>query len=470
MKLRTKMIVAFTTVVLIMGIFQYLYFQQRISSQFQQFLDNQQLGVMTRLEMYFEDYYKLNGSFANIEDILKSNVMMQGMGRRHVGMQTQGMPLLYNLQLVIADHNGEIIADSQDIYNGKLANQISGTHRDLIVDGRKIGELIVIRGQDIMIQNLASQFMKSTNFTILLGTLIGSIIAVLLGGFFARELTSPLTKLMEGIKRLSSGDTTFRVQLSKKDEFFLLAKAFNQMSEQLSHNEKLRQKLMADVAHELRTPLTVIRGKLESIQEGVIEANEKEIMLLVDDVYRLSRLVNDLQQLSLAEAGKLPLHKQPINIYQFLQKIVANFSVLAEEKNISLTIHTTSEDIIISIDEDRMTQVIVNFLDNALRHTPNNGQIIIKLTNDHFSNRTLITISDTGPGIEPELLPYIFERFSRTDESRSRDHGGAGLGLSIAKGFVEAHHGTISVHSEKGKGTSFQIELPKGDNRTYNIS
>lgn len=455
MKLLSKLIFAVTAIVLLMGLFQYFYFQNQIKTEFEQFLVKQEMGMVDRLEVYFESYYESNHGFQNVEQVLESNQMM--MGRRHGGMM--GAPMLLNLHVLIADENGVIIADSKQLYNSEPALGIQGIHRDLIIDNKKIGELIMIREEDIIQRNLVKQFIYSTNYTILLGTIIGSVIAVIVGYFIAKGLTKPVTKLLEGIEKVSAGDTSFRVSVNKKDEFYHLVKAFNHMTEQLAQNEKLRQNLMADVAHELRTPLAIIRGKLESIQEGVIEANEKEIMVLIDEVYRLSRLVNNLQQLSLAEAGKLPLNKKPLNVNQFLDKVISNFLALTEEKEITIKKRLLVKDVTLLLDEDRMTQVIVNLLDNALRHTPSNGEIAIILDLDKISDEVVITISDTGSGIDPKILPTIFDRFSRTDTSRNRDQGGAGLGLSIAKGFVEAHDGTISVTSVIGKGTAFYIRL-----------
>ncbi|MEC1718267.1 sensor histidine kinase [Schinkia azotoformans] len=456
MKLLSKLIFAVTTIVLLMGLFQYFYFQNQIKTEFQQFLVNQEMGIVDRLEVYFESYYESNHSFQNVEQVLESNQMM--MGRRHGGMM--GTPMLLNLQVLIANTKGVIIADSKQLYNGKRALEVPGIHRDLLFNNKKVGELIIIREEDLIQQNLVKQFIHSTNYTILLGTMIGSLIAVAVGFIIAKGLTKPVAKLLKGIEKVSSGDTSFRVSVQKKDEFYHLVQAFNHMTEQLAQNERLRQNLMADVAHELRTPLAIIRGKLESIQEGVIEANEKEIMLLVDEVYRLSRLVNNLQQLSLAEAGKLPLNKAPLNVNQFLDKVISNFLALTDDKNITLKKRLLIKEIILPLDEDRMTQVIVNILDNALRHTPRNGEITVLSDYDKNTGEVVITISDTGLGIDPKILPTIFDRFSRTDTSRNRDQGGTGLGLSIAKGFVEAHEGTISVTSEIGKGTSFSIRLP----------
>src|SRR5699024_7070717 len=231
--------------------------------------------------------------------------------------------------------------------------------------------------------------------------------------------------------------------------------------------EHIRKSLVADVAHELRTPLAIIQAKLESIQAGALEAREEVILHVSDEVYRLSRLVNDLQQLSLAESNTLPLHKKRTEINSFVQAILSQFQWFADEKDIRLQFSKSSADIFIEIDRDRMTQVVVNLLGNALRYTPNNGIVMVDVEAEDKS--VVISFKDTGPGIDEQKLPFIFERFYRLDESRKRDEGGAGLGLSIAKGFVEVHGGTINVTSIKGEGTRFEVSLPIKSESVNNV-
>ncbi len=243
-----------------------------------------------------------------------------------------------------------------------------------------------------------------------------------------------------------------------KDEWRELGEAFNEMAGQLAKNEEVRQALVADVAHELRTPLTILQGELESIQEGVTQPNEEVILKLTDEVYRLKRLVNDLQQLSLAEAGKLPLHKQPVQIKELIQRISENFHWLADEKQITLRYDGIPEDVWIELDRDRITQVVVNLVGNALRHTPQHG--LVAITGYEEDDCFIFRVSDNGPGIPKDVLPFIFERFYKRDPSRSRSESGTGLGLSIAKGYVEAHGGSITVASEINKGTTFTVILP----------
>jgi len=200
-----------------------------------------------------------------------------------------------------------------------------------------------------------------------------------------------------------------------------------------------------------------LRGRLELIQEGTIEGNQEEIIRLNDEVLRLTRLVNDLQQLTLAEAGKLTLYKKEVNLKELVNRVIDNFNWLAEEKGIDIVLDSDN-DVKVDIDYDRVTQVIINILGNSLRHTPDNGKVRIDVTMNNKD--AIIKIKDNGPGIDEEHLPYIFERFYRTDASRSRDQGGTGLGLAIAKGYIESHKGNIAVESKKGEGTTFIISLP----------
>jgi len=200
---------------------------------------------------------------------------------------------------------------------------------------------------------------------------------------------------------------------------------------------------------------------LESIQEGAIKPTEEVVLELTDEVYRLKRLVSDLQQLSLAEAGKLPLNKQPVPIKQFIDRICSNLQWLATEKEISLRYDKIPNHFCLQIDADRMTQVMVNLIGNALRHTPEQG--IVEISAQDTEDSLLFKISDNGPGIPEDALPFIFDRFYKRDPSRSRTEGGTGLGLSIAKGFVKAHGGSIAVESELNKGTIFTITLQKNE-------
>lgn len=456
MKLRIKLIIAFTSIVILMGLVQSAFFQNRLIINFENYINKNETMDLVIWEDTLLQYYTYYGSWNDVQTILNVN-QTDFIGR---GPKWGSSANFQNrMQIIVADEKGIIVADTEKKYLSKNIASVEGIHQDLKVNGKKIGELVVLQKNIEGLISLEQQFKASTKNSIIYGMMVSIIIAILLGIFFSNRITRPLNKLMDGIKHLSKGDTSYRVEVETRDEFHQLATAFNEMSIKIEENEQIRKNLMADVAHELRTPISIIGGELESIQEGVIEPSQEILVNLSDEVYRLSRLINDLQQLSLAEAGSLTLNKTDTNIFDLTQRVINNFEWIKEDKNISFSI-TGDKDIEANIDSDRMTQVIINLVGNALRHVPENGSVNVKINEDLVNNKIYIAIEDNGPGIPKEQIKHIFDRFYRTDISRSRDQGGTGLGLSIAKGYVEAHGGNITIESELNKSTVFTIDIP----------
>ncbi|MNN29905.1 Signal transduction histidine-protein kinase BaeS [compost metagenome] len=256
--------------------------------------------------------------------------------------------------------------------------------------------------------------------------------------------------------------------MNSKDEYGKVAQAINGMSAQLARAEEVRRNLVADVAHELRTPLTIIRGKLDLLQQGGGQIQPEHLLPIQDEMIRLTRLVGDLHQLSLAEAGKLPLDFRPTDMGKLLREVVERVSWEAEAKNITLSMKVMGNRSIVSADAERMMQVFLNLLHNAIRYTPEDGRVMLTLRDVDVASTVnprprpmlQIRVQDTGPGVSPEHLPYLFNRFYRTDEARSRHAGGMGLGLAIAKEFVANHLGTLEAESRPGEGTAFIVTLP----------
>jgi two-component system OmpR family sensor kinase/two-component system sensor histidine kinase BaeS len=268
----------------------------------------------------------------------------------------------------------------------------------------------------------------------------------------------PLRQIFQAIDSVAEGDLTVRVPDDDWPQFGELIKRFNKMIGELERAEQQRRNLTADVAHELRTPLHIIQGNLEGILDGVYQATPAHINNTLDETRLLTRLVNDLQTLSLAETGQLPLHPTRFLLADLIDDLTASFSSQAASAGIELTTSLTDQKQELTADYDRLNQVLSNLLSNALRHTPRGGKITIHA--EAIQNGTRITLQDTGSGIPPEDLPFIFDRFWRGDRSRSeRTH--SGLGLAIAKQLIRAHGGNIEAHSLVGTGSSFVIEIPE---------
>jgi two-component system sensor histidine kinase BaeS len=455
MRLHKKLITAFIVIILLMGISQSIFLESRIQSTFQEYLDQQNVNFMLRMEQVLKLYYEETGSWKNVQQFFFSNSTSETPGHP---MMMRGMLVnmsMLNVDLLLLDRNGTIIADSTGTRIGANGNELPGKTQVLIVKGEKKGTLLLYQSK---LQNLEEKFLYSSKIIILISGLIAAGVAVLFSFFIARKISNPLKLLMEGIRRIASGEKVKEVNILTNDEFHELGEAFNDMARKLERNEEIRRSLVADVAHELRTPLAILQGKLESIQEGVILPTEEAILELTDEVYRLSRLVQDLQQLSLAEAGKLPLNIQLVDLQRLIERICSNLQWLADEKKVTLKYADIPREFLLQIDSDRITQVIVNLIGNALHHTQEYGLVEISVKKQ--GNVCFIKVADTGCGIPEEILPFIFDRFYKRDPSRSRNEGNTGLGLSIAKGFVEAHGGKISVESIPNKRTVFTIILP----------
>ena len=285
------------------------------------------------------------------------------------------------------------------------------------------------------------------------------VIGIVAGIWLSRILTAPLRNLQQAAREIGEHKFSRRVALEGSDELVALAKAFNEMASQLEKAESLRQGLLADVAHELRTPLTVLQGNLQAILDDVYPLDKEEVARLYDQTRHLTRLVEDLHELAQAEARRLPLAMRPVQMHQLVEEATAVFRPLAEAKGVQLQVEVRGKPVPIQGDGGRLTQLVHNLLSNALRHTPSGGQIRVQL--EKALAGLVVRISDTGDGIAEEHLPHVFDRFYRTDKSRSRDEGGTGLGLAIARAVAEAHGGSITASSlGVGQGSLFEVVLP----------
>ena len=301
-------------------------------------------------------------------------------------------------------------------------------------------------------------FLIAMNRWMLIGVASSAAVALLLTLALSRRILGPIEELTRAARRMETGDPDPRVAVTSRDEIGDLARAFNAMASSIRTNEALRRSLVTDVAHELRTPLTNLRAQIESIQDGLAAPDEATLRSLHEETLLLARLVDDLQDLALAEAGRLPLHRVDVSVAAAIESAIAAMRPSAAARGVTLVADAAADLPALNADPGRIAQVLRNLLANAITHSPTGGTVTV--TARAAEAGLTIAVQDSGAGIAPEHLPHVFDRFYRADPSRARESGGAGLGLSIVRRLVEAHGGHVAVASEPGHGARFTITLP----------
>ena len=366
-------------------------------------------------------------------------------------------------RLVLTDTQGIVVSDTGGELVGKNAvpGRKSRNGEPVLLAGRQVGTLIVTPNYQTEQGTPASDFLDSVNRSILTAVVIAGVIALILGAGLFFQITAPMRQLQKAAGSIAAGDLNQRVMVRSKDEIGQLGQTFNSMAESLARAETQRRHMVADVAHELRTPLAVIQANAEGMLDGVLPFDAEQVNAIFQETLLLNRLVGDLRLLSLAEAGELPLERQPTapgplggtggGAHEIPGR-PARYPLGGEDRGTCRNVPRFRPH----------TQVLTNLMGNALRYTPHEGTILVEAA-ARQDGRLQITITDSGPGIPAEDLPYIFDRFYRADKSRTRASGGSGLGLAIVKQLVEAHGGQVSVDSPayraNGNGTRFTILL-----------
>lgn len=415
----------------------------------------------------------------------------------------------YGERILLADAGGEILADSEGAFAGQSVAGIPPEMAMVLyvgMDERPVSPLFAIpAGQDFMMaapaaplaviqapvvrqtkwsQNIMAQdaqpgvpiffsarigegdpmadpietvFINSVTRSLWLAVAVAGVAAVGLTLMLSRGIIVPIEALTRAASQLEKGDLSQRVVIQGKDEIGRLAHAFNAMADGLMQLEQGRRQMVTDVAHELRTPLSNIRGYLEAVQDGLAQPDPEVIASLHEEAMVLTRLVDDLQELSLAEAHHLTLVRQPVALKPLVERVVQSAQG-AGMGSAPIYVRIPDTFPFIEADPERLSQVVRNLVANALRYTPANGEIGIAAR--ELENGVEVLVKDTGSGIASNHLPHIFDRFYRADPARARATGGAGLGLAIVKHLVELHGGYITVVSEVGEGTTFAVRLP----------
>lgn len=308
--------------------------------------------------------------------------------------------------------------------------------------------------------SINSAFKSALGEAMLVAGLIGVVVAIVVSYFVTRMIVTPVGRLAQASKRIAAGHYAERIPQISKDELGEMALSFNEMAQALETTERHRLELIGDVAHELRTPVATLEGYMEGLLDGVVKPSEEIWLSLHEETGRLRRLIDDLQELSRAEAKQIPLRLAAVSPLEIAGAVIERLENQFREKG--LEFHTTLPQNLppVQADRDRAIQVLTNLLTNALRYTPVSGTVKLELGTTEDSVQFKVT--DSGVGISLEHLPHLFERFYRVDKSRSRALGGSGVGLTIAKALVEAMDGDIQAASlGSGQGSTFTFTLPK---------
>jgi signal transduction histidine kinase len=359
----------------------------------------------------------------------------------------------------LADPQGMVIVEVDPHYpvGALVPEKTLAAGTAVMVNGQQVGTILEASRRPGL-NPAETLFLRRTTEALFMAVVGALFVALVMGVVLARTLIQPLQALTDAAHKIADGQLDQQVQVKSKDEIGQLAIAFNRMSQEIARVNLQRRQMTADIAHDLRTPLTVIAGYVESIQDGVLEPTTTRMALIYTEIERLLKLVGDLRLLSQADAGELPLNSQLLAPKYLLERAATPFQHRAEQQEVTLGVETEDALPNVQVDEDRMMQVFDNLVANALRYTHAGGTITLKAGME--GEYVVLTVKDTGEGIDEEVLPYIFERFHRGDKSRHAEEGESGLGLAIVKALVESQGGSVVAESTSGQGTSIKIYLP----------
>ena len=474
-----KLIGAFLLIIAVGGLVTSLLISRATLSAFNLYTTRSGQIWAQRLAPELVDYYKLNNTWQGVDIFLQESWTTSSMHQGMMGPGSgrgygQGKPTDNSMmgalgqQLMLTDSQGTVIYDSTGEYTG---SQLTADEQKkgiaIKVESNQVGTLLITPGSLSASNSLAYEFQASVRRAIISSAVFAGIIALALGIALFFQITAPMRKLRKAASAIAEGDLTQRVEIHGEDEFAQLGETFNLMAANLSQAEIHRQHLMADVAHELRNPLTAIQGTVEGMQDGILPCDSDQLSALVAETTLLNRLIEDLRLLSLAETNQLKLLRQPTDLKGLISQIVERIQPQARIKELHLEQQIQENLPELSVDPDRITQILNNLITNALRYTPKGGTIQVSISQPKPRSPITLSVTDDGTGIESTDLPHVFDRFYRADKSRSRASGGSGLGLAIVKELVEAHGGLIKVESpvfqsedRLGFGTRFTIEFP----------
>ncbi|MBI4296444.1 MAG: HAMP domain-containing protein [Chloroflexi bacterium] len=437
-KLQFRLMAAFALVILVTIGAVFLFVMRGTGDEIQQYDQRREQFRITLVERVLGRYYFDRGGWAGVQPVVEQ------------------MGTLYERHILLTDSAGTVVADSHGELIGKTyRSRLPGR---TIVLPRGQGNLGTLYVNRLPGSSSTQSLYEPIKRFLLWGGLFAIAIALVLTFFLSGRILAPIRALTVSAGRLGQGDFSQKVESRDKGEVGELARAFNSMADDLQRAERLRRNMIADAAHELRTPLSNIQGYLEAIRDGVVKPDAATLDSVYEEVTLVTRLVDDLQELAIADAGELRLVVQPEDITQVIIRTVAAAQPRATAKGVSIVTDLPGGLPFCHIDHHRISQVLNNLLENAVVHTSGGSSITVAAR--HIAPWVEVSVTDTGDGIPAEELANIFERFYRVDKSRARGTGGYGLGLTISKRLIEAHGGKIEAQSEMGKGSRFSFTVP----------
>ena len=459
----TRLILSFVAIIILTLILFMVVTNRVVFNRFSELVVRSGTNFANRMVPILERYYLENGSWEEIEGLV-----LEVPGNRDSGLgrfrQDNPNAMMQRTMLNIPEERFLLIADNEVIFDshpdGIAINNPENLARfgtPIIVNGEQVGTFLVASMMGILSES-QNIYVTRVNRSLFWVGSIAVLLVFLVAVWQSKSIVKPLGQLAEAARNLAKGGYHQKVHVERNDELGDMANAFNQMAAELEQQSELRRQMMADVAHELRTPLSVLRIDLESMEDGLMEPTPENVRVLQSEVKYLSNLVEDLRMLSLADAGDLKIEKTPVELNSLVREMVERQQNAARERKIKMTADYSDNEIFVMGDTQRLSQVMVNLLSNAIQHTPPEKEINTKIS---VNNQTAhVAVTNYGSWIPQEDLERIFDRFYRLDRSRNRDQGGSGLGLSIARSLISAHGGRIWAESDQGESTTFKFTLP----------
>lgn len=458
--LRTKLSLSYVFVALISVFLISILSNVFLNKQFREYVQNNQEQKNKEVISSISKQYQDNGKW--------NNIMIESIGVS---------ALEYGMIIKISDLSGRTIWDAKVHNNGMcqriiehMSENMSSHYPNMkgeyiekpysIYDSdlKKVGTVEIGAYGPFYLSDNDLAFITTLNKMLISVGIFSLLFALVLGTIMAKRLSSPISRVIVTAKMISKGYFSDRIsEKSNTSEIMELTTTINDLAENLEKQETLRKRLTGDVAHELRTPLATLQSHFEAMIDGIWKPEKDRLIGCHDEIVRISNMVGDLEKLARYESENLILNKTSFNVSETVQHIIKNFETEYINKGIKIELIANEEYIV--ADKDKISQVVINLVSNALKYTPKGSSVQVSIKGEE--NITQIAVKDNGPGISEEDLQFIFERFYRADKSRNRMTGGSGIGLTIAKAIVEAHKGKIEVVSKVDFGTEFIVSLPK---------